>query len=104
MIPWTSGSTQAPCGPTAGKGARSTVHSRTVTNTETDEQTRQVVRRLLERGEAQRATARLLGVSRETLLAIAFGARVSRGSMALVRERIRAMKSVRSDWPPPEAA
>lgn len=56
-----------------------------------DTQTRHVVCRLLESGVAQREVAKQLGVSRETMLAIAIGARVSRGSMALVRERIRGL-------------
>lgn len=70
-----------------------------------DEQTRQVVRHLLSQREAQRALARRLGVSRETLLAIACGARVSRGSLALVRERIRAFGgALDGSSTPPEAA
>lgn len=57
-----------------------------------DTHTQAAVQRRLEKGGAQRATARQLGVSRETALAIALGLKVTPGSLALVRERLRALE------------
>jgi DNA-binding XRE family transcriptional regulator len=54
-----------------------------------DDATRQQVRNLLGR-LGQREAARRLGVHMQTVLALAAGARVQPGSLALVRERLAA--------------
>jgi len=46
---------------------------------------------VLVESRSPRHAARMLGVSRETFLALLAGAAVSRGTRALVRERLRAL-------------
>ena len=53
----------------------------------TDDDTRDQVRELLKRC-GQREAARQLGLHMQTVLALAVGARVQPGSLALVRERL----------------
>ena len=56
-----------------------------------DQETREAVRQRLAGGGAQRHIARQLGVSREVALAAALGLPVTRGSLAIIRERLRAV-------------
>lgn len=57
-----------------------------------DARTREQVRKLL--GQfGQRAAARRLGVHMQTVLALAAGARVQPGSLALVRERLATLEA-----------